>query len=100
MKYRMNSDGAARGFSNNSEKRGSFGCVLADWNGNTLMEAKMAFNNVTNNQCEIMGCIYGCITLLRSFIRRGLLYDGCETIEIEIASDSQQVINAIREWMD
>lgn len=99
-KYRMNSDGAARGFSDNSNnKRGSFGCVLADWSGETLMECKMAFNNVTNNQCEVMGCIFGCLTLLRSFTRRNILYKGSGTIEIEIASDSQMVIKAIEEWM-
>ncbi len=76
-------DGAARG----NPGRGGYGTILM-WKGKTR-ELSAGYRHTTNNRMEIMSVIAG----LEALTRKGL--------DIEIYSDSQYVVKAVKEgWLN
>lgn len=79
----MYTDGAARG----NPGRGGYGTILM-WKGNKK-ELSAGYRLTTNNRMELMSVIAG----LEALTRKGL--------DIEIYSDSQYVVKAVKEgWLE
>jgi len=87
-------DGSARN-NKNMDKRlfGSFSSVV-HINDKPLFDITEGFENVTNNQMEVMGFIFPMFVLKKQFNE---IYS---VSNIEVISDSQYLIKGINEWLN
>ena len=90
------SDGASRNNGNKDQNKivlGSYGFVFLNKHGKILMKEGKVYQDVTNNQMELLGFIEPIIHLINYYFKNS------NNNHIHVVSDSQYLIKGILEWM-
>lgn len=96
--YYLMTDGAARGFGNNKNKKcGSIGGVILNEDKEELLKISKPFKEVTNNMCELMASLTSILALYKALNRNGVM--NSKEYHFVLGSDSKQLLQAIEEWM-